>query len=328
MTGIDPITLAEAGPVMARAYGLDWEQDRNEVVRHVNRYRELLFSLYNTFKLFDSSYHCIEVSKYRINCQSDGTYNGIALPPDIVSVEDAWENSEPMKIRSHWREGHSGVGLTTARKLDLIEVGQAFPTERDILCPAGIKIFAGGDDDGGKIVLVEGRDPDGKPLKAHIELIANGWSVTRRKRFAQIDRVALPPKRCGEVRIATADGHLLSVYAPWETVPSYRRFRVGHRCEASTIVIKGAKKFIPIFFDSDIVEVGNSLIIEAAGNYFKYDDSTTDANELKRADRDFGKMKSLLDGAISRHSGGAVQDGNPFRYRGKKQTKTLPGYRR
>lgn len=62
--GLDPITLAEASPIMAEAMDLSWPEDKSKIIGYVNKYRNLLYTLYNDFKLFDNIFHCICVSQF------------------------------------------------------------------------------------------------------------------------------------------------------------------------------------------------------------------------------------------------------------------------
>ena len=87
-------------------------------------------------------------------------------------------------------------------------------------------------------------------------------------------------------------------------------------------------KFQKIYFDHDIVEVGNDLIIEAAGRYFKYGETTTEAREIQRAALDLQNMEQLLRGEIARHRGNAMQDNSAFKAPRDTVRKALPGYSR
>lgn len=331
MNALDPITLADAGPHMAEAVGLSWEQNRPEVVKYVNKFRELIFTLYNDFKLFNESHHCLKVGTFKYGCDSAccaDTFQGFTLPPDIVSIEDAWNYGRPLTVRSRWREGHTGIGLPCGPRLDVIELGEIFPTERELGAPSTLRIYTERDEDSCKRVVIKGEDACGKPLTATFSLVADGWAVVQRKKFARILSVSLPPDRVGGIKLADSEGNELSSYAPWERVPAYRRFRVATAHCSSTIHIKGVKKFTPVYFDSDIVEIGNTLVIEAAGKFFKYGDNSTDTADLRRAENDFAKLKVLMLGAMARHAGGAEQDGPPFITRNNRANKTLPGYSR
>lgn len=329
MTGLDPITVAEAGPRMADALNMDWSTSRAEVVRYLNKYREYLFTNYDKFKLFDSVFHCICVSRFRLPCARDcqcETYYGFTLPPDVAGVVGAWEYGFPLAIRSRWRETHSGINNIASPRVEVVEMSERFPTERDLTGMVSLKVFVSSPKDAGKAVVIEVEDADWNVRKLQFDLLADGWAASD-VLVRRIISVVLPPKLDGHVTLAQCDGYELSYYAPTERVPSYRRFRVAPTCRGGSILIQGTKRFQPVWFDTDIVEVGNGLVMEAAAKFFKFSDDTTDSDELRRAAYDEARLRQYLNGLLARHRGHAIQDGSPFRGRPITRKKTLPGYR-
>jgi hypothetical protein len=157
--------------------------------------------------------------------------------------------------------------------------------------------------------------------------VFDGWAISP-VIASKIVGVSLPSGRTGGIKIADADGYELSIYAPWETVPNYRRMKVPAGCGCETVLVQGVKKFQKIYFDHDIVEVGNGLIIEAAGRYFKYGENTTEAKEINRAQFDKSDMAALMKGLIARHRGNSIQDNNPLKGGRTMRKKPLPGYRK
>lgn len=328
--GLDPTTVDRAGPILAAAKGLRWPEDRPEVVSYLNKYRNLLFNSYEDFKLFDNAFHCICISEFRERCATGSctdpaTYQGFTLPADVAAVEAVWASGESMKIRSRWREAMMGVGLVGPR-VDVLEMAEQFPIERDPNSICALKVWAERDEDAGKHVVLEVIDGDWKVKKLDFELVAGGWATVE-ERVREVRSVSLPLGRVGSVTLAQQDGYELSIYAPDETVPSYRRFKIASVCPAGAVKIQGTRRFRPVYFDSDIVEVGDQLVIESAARFFKYGENTTEAAELKTANYHKGEMTGYLSGLIARHRGHAVQDGTPFRGRPlPRRTKHLPGY--
>ena len=232
-----------------------------------------------------------------------------------------------MKLRSRWRESHTGIGVSSSGRIETIEMAETFATERDLQSIIKIKIFTENDNDNGKKAYVDVVDSTGRNRRLCFTLIGNGFAVSSVK-VKKILSVVLPPSREGSLLLAQADGYELSAYDPWETVPSYRRFRVNTQHCPSTVLVQGTKKFRNIYFDHDIVEVGNQLIIEEAAEYFKYTKGTKDQAEIKTGEYHLGKMKDYLAGEIARNRGNSIQDSSPFKGARITKTKTLPGYRR
>ena len=328
--GLDPTTVDRAGPILAAAKGLRWPEDRPEVVAYLNKYRNLLFNSYEEFKLFDNVFHCICVSEFRERCSTDtcndpGTYQGFTLPADVAAVSAAWAYGEPLKVRSRWREAMMGIGLTGPR-VDILEMAEQFPIERDLNSVCALKVWTEREEDAGKHVVIEVIDGDWKIKKLDFTLESGGW-VTVEERVREIRSVSLPVGRIGSVTLAQQDGYELSIYGPHETVPSYRRFKIAGTCPAGAVKIQGTRRFQPIYFDSDVVEVGDQLVIESAARFFKYGENTTEAAEIRTAAYHKTEMAGYLNGLISRHRGKAIQDTTPFRGRPlPRRTKHLPGY--
>jgi len=315
---------------MASAMGLDWSDNRFEVVNYLNKFRLLVYTDYDKLKLFDDTFHCMCVESFYDLCPDPDCatqYQGFTLPEDVLGVVAAWEYGYPLKMRSRWRESHNGIGTSGLPRAEIIAMAQMFCTERDITTTSKLKVFCEHASDAGKVVTMEVIDSRYKQRKISFTLIHEGLAVSPFK-VRKILSVSLPSGRCGSVKLMQDDGFVLSEYTPWETVPNYRRVKVATVCRASTILIQGTKKFNRIYFDSDIVEVGNQLIIEAAGRYFKFGENTVEADEINRAQLDKAEMNRLLIGEISRHRGHAIQDGSPFKGRPSPVRRTLPGYSR
>jgi len=328
MSLLDPITVLQALPVMGKAVGLKVDEDKPEIMDYLNKYRLLLYTMYEQFKLFDNVFHCLEITRFKQNCvdKCDNHYSGFTLPNDVLSVEAVWDYGKPLTLHSRWRESHSGVGIAGCKRVHAVEMAETFPTERDIRKCTALKIFTEREEDAGKCVHIEILNAQGRPQTLVFKLISDGWAVSSVV-VKKILSVSLPSDRLGAVTLAQrGDGYELSRYPPWESIPNYRRFKVADNCCNGTILVQGVKRFSKIYHDHDIVEVGNDLIIEAAGNYFKFGDNTVDGNEINRSDKDLGKMSALLNGLISRHRGGAIQDG-PVPIRTIRR-KALPGYRK
>lgn len=324
MTGLDPITLEAALPIMARAMGLTVSDDRADIVEYINKMRELFYTEYDKFQLFNNHFQCICLSEFQQECADccDRIYTGFTLPFGFNSVERVWKYGEPLTMHSRWREGQFGIHADRCGpSVTATEMAGTFPTERDLKEPSSLRIFTENEEDADKCVKIRVIDTECKERVVSIKLISDGWAVSKIK-AKKILSVSLPPDRRGYITLAQNDGYELSRYSPYEVSPNYKRYKVDG---CGPVLIQAVGKYFPIYFDHDIVEIGNGLVIEASGKYFKYGDDSSDANELNTANLWATKRDRLLNGLIARHRGGAVEDANPMLKRDLTR-KTLPGY--
>lgn len=324
--GLSPDTIANVGPVVANTMNLSWSDDRLKVVEWINDYRNLLYTLYDDFKLFDNIFHCICVTEFPQVCSTccHPTYRGVTLPSDVLAPEAVYAYGSPLTIRSKWRESHTGTGGCGSRH-DLILMPEQFATERELTSVTKIKIFTEHEDDDGKHAYVEAIDSGGKNVKICFKLVGNGFAVSPKK-IKKILSVSLPSERKGSLILSQADNYDLSIYDPWETVPLYQRLKLPDHCTDYAVLIQGTKRFRKIYFDHDIVEVGDVLVIKAAAKYFKFGEAGGDAKEIASSEYHLSNMRRFLTGLMSRHRGSATQDGSPFKGRPITKTTRLPGY--
>lgn len=327
--GLDPTTVMQAAPWVADAFNLKWPQDRIEVIEKLNKIRNLWYNGYSEYKLFDNAFHCICVSSFPLSCGSacnpNACYQAITLPPDIASIEGAWVHGQPLKLRSRWWEPHFGIDTTSLPRVELVQMAEKFSTSRDLQQFSRLKVYAERDEDKDKIVMVEIVSDQGKHEKLQFKLVPDAWVQTTP--FAsRILSVVLPADSVGAITLAQEDGYELSVYAPSEKVPHYSRYRLAPSNCPATVLIQGAKRFMPVYFDHDIVEIGDQLILQSAARYFKFGETTTETKEIKRSQYDLAEMEKHLAGVMARHRGNAVQDQNPFRGSFNTRRTVLPGY--
>lgn len=309
---INSTSLARAAAIIAPSLGLSLPKDRDEVVLYVNKYRNLLYSLYTDYKLFDNYKVCCQVQTFHQSCTGDccgATYKGITIPDDMAGVVSAWEHREPLTLRSRWRESYTGLHTGNSDHLELVEMPETSVTERELVGKKFLAIYTPNESDNGKVVVIKGLGENGKPITTEFTLESDNLSVSTDK-FSRIDAVTLPDL-CGYVELRDEDGCTLSIYYPHEHTPRYRRLKLNSPCGSNVLLIQGARSYQDIHLDTDIVEVGDRLILEAAGRYFRYSEDSTDKDDLARAEYDLGKMKQLLAGVIDRHRGRLYQDGSP-----------------
>lgn len=330
--GLDPTTVSVAAPWMAYALGLSWRDDRAEVMENLNRYRNLLYNRYDELKLFNDVFHCMAVQTLPHSCMhvcGEGvpTFQGITLPEDVASLESAWYSNEPLKLRSRWREAHTGIGAGSGTRIELVEMAERTPIECPMTKCCKLKVWSEHEDDLDQVATITVLDFAGVEKTIEFGLKPQAWAYSR-STVGQVISVALPSGLRGRVTLAQEDGKVLSRYVPGETVPLYRRFRVASYCPSGNILIQGVKRYRPIYCDSDIVEVGDQLVIEAAGSFLRYRAKTVDTKEINRAEYDRSEMGRELAGLVARHRGNAIQDSTAMATRTVNTTHLMPGYRR
>jgi hypothetical protein len=332
MTGLDPTTVAQAAPVIAAAMGLAWPGERMEVLKYLNDYRNMIFNMPEGREIFSNVFHCICLSEFTEPCGTSvcstwNTFNGFSLPADVSAVVAVFDAGDPMILRSRWREsrvGMSGTGIAVSTT----ETARQSPVERDIKSGTAtrLKVRASHAGDANLLVTLRVIDADWQERTVEFTLLDDQWASAE-IHVREIRSVALPVDRKGEITLAQEDGYELSIYDPWERVPSYRRFKVAPHGRNTSVLVQGIKQYRKVWFDHDIVEVGDSRVIQHAGRFFKHGDESTEAKDLKRAMFDKVALKEELAGVIGRHRGRAIQDSNPARGRRITRSTRLPGYR-
>lgn len=328
MTGLASTTIAVAGPVFAEGLDISWEERRDEVVAAINEFRNEMFNIYPD--IFANVFHCICTSRFNDacvpHCSTGNFYYGFTIPADMTGVEAIFRYGHlPLVLRSRWRETRTGVegcGPVFAA----VETNRQFCTERDPNAITTLKVTSSRPEDAGKSVLVEVLDSDGKPQVLEYVLAVDEWSYSHTF-VREIRGVSLPVGRKGSVTIAQTDGYILSEYFPWESAPSYRRFKVPANCECPpSVLVQGGKAFVPVTCDSEIVEIGDPLVMKYAARFLRYSANSSDAKELKIAEYHRGQRDTQLAGLMKRFRGHAVQDNTPARGRPVTKSTRLPGY--
>lgn len=330
--GIQPDTVLNVGQIMADAMGKDWIRDRKEVVTYINKYREYLHLMYPDLKLFTNKFYCIELQSFPEICTqtcscSGDKYYGITIPNDIDGILEVWEDHEPLRTYSKWWEGRMGVSTRDKPRTEIgaILVHQQFATERPLQKPSVLKFFASSAEDEEKLVSVKVDTIMRKNQEIKVTLRGDGMVKTK-EIIRTIHAVILPSDLVGTVTMLDSDDYELSEYCNYDTVPSYRRLKITTTCPSGKVLIQGTQKFKPVWFDSDIVEVGSRLIIEAAARMFRYGETGTESDDITRSRLDEDKLKRLLSGAIDRKRGQSRQDGNVFHRQRLNKAPKLPGY--
>lgn len=332
MIGLEPTTVAKAGSYMAQYLGLSWPRDREDVLSKINDFRDLLYTDPN-FTLFDNVLECIPVSTYRFNCMTDGceaeTFQGFVLPEHLISVSGAWESKRPLAIRSRWRESQQGLDAQErGERVSITETSSQVPTEQPLARPSRIKLFASSPEDAGKVVIMDVVGEGSVRRRLQFTLQFDLW-VESKDVVTAIEYVSLPAGRIGAVVLAESDNlNTLSIYQPWEDVPSYRLFRLSSRCPSGFILLQGVRRFRDVQFDHEMVEVGSRTVLRHAAEHLRYGIGTVESADNQKSAAAYGNMLNAIRGILNRSRGEAKQDPNPFAGRQVNPSNVLTGYKR
>lgn len=324
--------------------GLTVHENRTELVEIANDVRRLMYNLYENIPMFLDVQECLQVQSYNRKCNScEDTYLGVTLPEGVQTPEAMWLNNSPVVMNSQWRSYKVGIppGDGSTCMLQSFDMGDIWPTPVDI--PGGdcqkikVKTNCSADAALNLAVSVTFIDETGRKRTESL-LLAKEYMSTEAKAMSLVapGGIVLPTGITGSVTVALTDGTIIAELNPFTPVPAFRRLQVTGVCEDSQITIKAARKFIPLYFDYDVVETDNKRAMVEGALFLRYNDSvTTDPAYAAKAlghetrmreqllgnkSRDFGKatrrQKQLSEGRVQRSKLHSKQY-NPTRYLGR-----------
>lgn len=258
---ISTTTVANALKNIAPGLQLTVTDNRDELIRHLNFIRSLLYSDYQAYEIAVDRKVCLPIVRYHLDCNPcKTTYNGITLPYDAAS-------SESLKIYDQSIRRNSGYKNipSCGRCIEAWDVIGRFPTqiEVDPSCPGILGVYSSDQRDDGLSVKVTFLDSEGDERVDTISLPGEtSLSATR------VLSVALPEGRKGKVSIyAKGTGSkgdtILSTYHSAETAPSYTRIRISPDQCKTCIQVDAvyAREFFPVYDDDELVETSNPFVL-------------------------------------------------------------------
>ncbi len=197
-----------------------------------------------------------------------------------------------------------------------------------MLAVGKLKVFCSNPKDDGKVLYMDVTAEGGISRRLKFELKFDTWQESQ-ERVSAIHYLSLPEGRVGTVVLAESTGlRVLSVYEPWETVPSYRLFRLSSRCPSGVIQLQGVLRFREVEFDHEMVEIGSRTVLRHAAEHLRYGIGTTEQADNAKGRSAYGDMINALRGLMDRSRGEAKQDPNPFAGRQVAPSNILTGYQR
>lgn len=327
---LQPCSVDRALTIIGGVLGLSPEHDREELLDYLNRIRSLWYHTFHRRRLFDDWLECVPTRQLHVDCISCGSdcYVGFSLPLNMAGPVSAWSEKSPVNLRSRWREKFTGRWAGSA-SLDMVEQPGEYPVSTEPTGQFKIRILAGSEDDG-KTVTIKALTCDDCEKTICFELKGDSW-VESSVWVKRIISIVLPP-RISPVTIAAENENGgftdIDTHCPSDpNVPSFRRFKIKSPCHnVCSVYVQASRRFREIYNDSDVVEIGDRLVLEHGASYFKNAENTIDTKELNRGDRDLAIMNELIGGMIAREQGDSNRDG-PVPLRGRRTRKArLPGY--
>lgn len=302
-------------------------QHRKFLLEQLNDSRQLLYSMYKDMPLFEDDQECFCVHQFAQDCGScENTYLGITLPDSMISAAAIWWSDVPVKMNSQWREYKTGIMPSDRCRLESYAQANRVATHSEIAplgCASKLAFISELAADDGKTVTVRYFDVAGQVREDTLELKAGEKVSFSSSALGIPDRgIVLPSDLVGSVALVQAsgdhEGRELGKYAPHEVVPSYQRIKLTGVCENDVVLVRGARRFTPLYFDTDVVETDNRLVWENAVHHLEHN-RASNPESINKATYHAQTIKELLDGDKSREMNkSAVRRQHFTRYRGRR----------
>lgn len=147
----------------------------------------------------------------------------------------------------------------------------------------------------GTVTFIGGRDTDGDEYFDSVSLnITNGTTTTTRE-WATMPQIQKSATTVGvemySVDTVSSDATLVAVYAPGETIPAYRRYKVPNYDGYNMALVHGKLAYVPVTGDTEIVYPGKLGALKLGLMALNYEDK----NDFDRADGYWSRALSALD---------------------------------
>lgn len=280
--------------------------DSQELAQLVNDIRNLLYNAYETLPLFRDVTQCFDVQSYCEDCITcRGRYRGITLPRDMQTPEAMWFQRFPIIMNDAWRQWANGLSPECACGISSDDLGSAWPTERDLLPgkPLRIQVRCALNADIGKTIIVAGMSVIGQKFEQTFQLSTTYQATDLPMVSINKGGGVRKDVTTGPVIIADETGRALSIYAPDETVPGYRRLRLsGVPDHCGQVNVRAARAFHPLCADFDVVESDNQLGFTELARYFRLN------NKVQKDGNDIAALKMHLAQGMAHFSGQKARD--------------------
>lgn len=312
-------TVGQVASWVASAAQKSWTVQREEVLDTINKVRRMFYNLYAEIPLEIDVEEVFCVQRFYSGSED---YNGVTLPAYMQGAEAIWRCGKPVSMFTKWREVHTGLRGSYEGSVQSYDLPGGSPVELDF-SPIGVMdtvgVIATCQEDCGKEVIIRGMT-DGGVKEFALPLNATVWTTTPESMYRIVQAgVVLPTDlRGGVILRQTNDCRIISEYIPGEHVPNYTRLKLTGVEAGDYVVIRASRRFLPVYFDTDIVETDNQLAWEEGARFFRYNDNGTDRDLALKADRHLAMFRSHILGEKSRDIGKAKEDPVLFTHRPKR----------
>lgn len=279
-----------------------------EVLETINLVQERFY----TMGKWKGSYVEVQLTEY------DGV---VTLPRQCQSMLFYRQNNWPTGIKNQWFEWQKwGVGYrepdSRCNLVESFDQGPGFCSFRDFSSPRKLRIKALDVDDSIIVVTFQGTDSDGRRIYTTDNQAThpiNGEQVTCVAGTGDTDFIFkrftgfIKPVTHGYVEIWTinpddnSDETLIAVYEPGETVPDYRRYKVGNIGE-NAIWGLCKLKFVPLASEQDMIIPSNIGALKNGILALQLEDSGSGAQDTEYY---WGKAYEILNAELAQERGGA-----------------------
>lgn len=301
-------TFKQAKAWVAPGYGKCDDATTAEVVNSIRRH---FYNWYQEVHLFLDAIGCFAVKRFCLDCNDcQSGYVGVTLPREFQTVEAAWWNDWPLRLKSDWWEFQHGMTAECDCRIKKTDVPGSFSTIADILGePVHLLIAADNPADNGKRIVIRGIGGGGQPLSVEVELSIERVRTLDVFRSINHRGGIVKDPTAGRVTVMDCSGRVYGRYEPDETVPSYRRIKLNGLAEGCDVVnLRAARKYFPLVGDDDVAETDNQPAWDSMARYlreFRISDKTRDSIT---AEKNFLlTAKAMMMGDVAREMGGGTQ---------------------
>lgn len=222
----------------------------------------------------------------------------VTLPREVEQVLAINLDGRPVLGKNPFHTFHlNGPGDFLPDRFSWTDVGQ-FPTYRDLPCPGKLVAFLDNEEDTGKKLQVFGFDDQNRPLRTQVNGVwQDGLLVPTIFGYALpsstdpvVSRIThiIKDRTAGNVRLSTFDnaacsantsasGCLLGIFEPDETIPLYRRIKLGYRAKWARLAFRKRTFRINSMNDRILLHSRLALVLAMRAVQFWHDTDAANA---------------------------------------------------
>lgn len=302
-------TFKQAKAFCSPGYGQCDDAVLAEVVNSIRRH---WYAWYQQVHLFIDAIGCFRVQRFCLDCNDCHlAYVGVTLPREFQTVEAAWWNDWPLHLKSEWWEFQHGISSECDCRIMKSDVPGSFSTVADILPNTNVPLLIAIENpaDAGKRLVIRGLGAGGQPLTVEVVLSMQPQQTV--EFFSSIAHRGgiVKDVTMGRVTLMDATGRIYGRYEPDETMPSYRRIKLGGLRDGCDVVnIRAARKFYPLVGDDDVAETDNQPAWDSMARYLRAFRMTDKTGSALAAEQNYlATAKAMMMGDVAREQGGGTQ---------------------